>query len=159
MGQNHFSMSKKVESNSYPYYLHISEKPIDGFDIFHTQTDPIYYQKSESKIEDFDGYVYIFNDFLYLIFRSNLQFSNVIADLAERNDIEKIIELPNIELRPRIRNIGSLVCFYHLYPNNRNEMEFHNVYHSSTKIPSEGTSIPNDIRSRSVPVLISSPTK
>jgi len=154
---------------SNPYYLHISDKPIDGFDIFNIQTNPtpphparpMYYKKCESIIEDFDGFKYFFNDFLYLIIRSNQQLAHGIIELADNNHIESIKnEEPfYIQLQPRIRNIGSLVCFYHHYRDIIGDMEFHNVYHSSTKIPSEGTSIPNDIRSRSVPVLISSPTK
>ena len=149
-----------MEMKSNTNYLHISNEQIDGFDIFNTQTDPIYYKASKSKIEGFNGYVYTFEDFLYLILRSDPLFSEEIVDLAQRNGIEKFInDVPfYIELRPLIRNIGSLVCFYHLYPVHRDEMEFHNKYHSSTMMPSEGTNILNDIRSILVPELISSPT-
>ena len=143
------------------YYIHISTERIDGFDIFYTHKAPIYYRTCDVVIGGFNGYIYVFNSYLYLEIFSDPDFSNDIVDLATNNSIEYYLKSDNepysIELRPLIKKIGKLVCFYHSFPDWRNHMVFYNKYHSSSKIVSIND-CPSVFRTSQMPIMITSPT-
>jgi len=122
------------------YYIHISTERIDGFDIFYTLKAPIYYSTCDALIKGFNGYIYIFDSYLYLEIFLNPDFCKDIVDLAKKNCIEYFLNSENesysIELRPLIKNMGKIVCFYHLFPEWRNQMVYFNRFHSISKLAS-----------------------